>query len=420
MRESIDRNTFPLCVLNASAGSGKTFQLVLEYLSILLAPETPNKYKAIVAITFTNKASAEMKTRIIDALFRIAKYDPLDLDNKTASIISELQKSLGFKEQEIKKRASKSLKAILHGYEHFNVSTIDKFNLRLIKSFSNDLNLPAEFEISLNEKEVLDEVLELLLSNIGLEENIALTKLVKNYAKSNFKDGGQWNFKRHLLSFASSLNNEKNRFFIELLQTLSFDEKDLGLIIQELKQIEQLFIELQKELIDCLANLKLDPKDLPGKTNTLKSLNKIADYPKFPSFNRNDALLTNTFLKYCAEPGDSKAFTRELKDILLKLNAFYSDNAQRHMLLSRYKGNFYNMALLKYVSEALKELRIKTKVIRISEFNELIGTLVQKEDAPYIYERFGTRYEHFLLDEFQDTSRLQWLNLLPLLSLIHI
>ena len=415
MRESIDRNTFPLCVLNASAGSGKTFQLVLEYLSILLAPETPNKYKAIVAITFTNKASAEMKTRIIDALFRIAKYDPLDLDNKTASIISELQKSLGFKEQEIKKRASKSLKAILHGYEHFNVSTIDKFNLRLIKSFSNDLNLPAEFEISLNEKEVLDEVLELLLSNIGLEENIALTKLVKNYAKSNFKDGGQWNFKRHLLSFASSLNNEKNRFFIELLQTLSFDEKDLGLIIQELKQIEQLFIELQKELIDCLANLKLDPKDLPGKTNTLKSLNKIADYPKFPSFNRNDALLTNTFLKYCAEPGDSKAFTKELKDILLKLNAFYSDNAQRHMLLSRYKGNFYNMALLKYVSEALKELRIKTKVIRISEFNELIGTLVQKEDAPYIYERFGTRYEHFLLDEFQDTSRLQWLNLLPLL-----
>ena len=132
MLASIDRNTFPLCVLNASAGSGKTFQLVLEYLSILLAPETPNKYKGIVAITFTNKASAEMKTRIIDALFRIAKYDAVDCDNKTASIISELQKKLGYKEQEIKKRASKSLKAILHGYEYFNVSTIDKFNLRLI------------------------------------------------------------------------------------------------------------------------------------------------------------------------------------------------------------------------------------------------------------------------------------------------
>lgn len=415
MLASIDRNTFPLCVLNASAGSGKTFQLVLEYLSILLAPEGSNKYKSIVAITFTNKASTEMKTRIIDALFSIAKYNAAEDDAKTASIILELQKVLGLKEAEIKKRASKSLKAILHGYEHFNVSTIDKFNLRLIKSFSNDLNLPAEFEISLNEKEVLDEVLELLLSNIGLEENIALTKLVKNYAKSNFKDGGQWNFKRHLLSFASSLNNEKNRFFIELLQTLSFDEKDFGLIFQELKQIDEYFVQLQKELIDCLAHLGLDPNDLPGKTNTLKSLNKIASFPKFPTFNRDNSLLTKTFLKYCAEPGDSKAFTQELKQILLRLNAFYMENAQRHMLLSRYKGNFYNMALLKYVSEALKELRIKTKVIRISEFNELIGTLVQKEDAPYIYERFGTRYEHFLLDEFQDTSRLQWLNLLPLL-----
>lgn len=415
MLASIDRNTFPLCVLNASAGSGKTFQLVLEYLSILLAPEGSNKYKSIVAITFTNKASTEMKTRIIDALFSIAKYNAAEGDAKTGSIIIELQKILGLKEAEIKKRASKSLKAILHGYEHFNVSTIDKFNLRLIKSFSNDLNLPAEFEISLNEKEVLDEVLELLLSNIGLEENIALTKLVKNYAKSNFKDGGQWNFKRHLLSFASSLNNEKNRFFIELLQTLSFDEKDFSLIFLELKQIEDSFANIQKELIDYLGHFNIDPNDLPGKTNTLKSLNKITSFPKFPNFNRDNSLLTKTFLKYCAEPGDSMAFTKELKQLLLRLNACYEENAQRHMMLSRYKGNFYNMALLKYISEALKELRIKTKVIRISEFNELIGTLVQKEDAPYIYERFGTRYEHFLLDEFQDTSRLQWLNLLPLL-----
>ena len=415
MLASIDRNTSPLCVLNASAGSGKTFQLVLEYLSILLAPEAPNKYKGIVAITFTNKASGEMKTRIIDALFGLAKYNTSEHDKKIETIISELKKVLGLNEAEIKKRASKSLKAILHGYEHFNVSTIDKFNLRLIKSFSNDLNLPSEFEISLNEKEVLDEVLELLLSNIGSKENVALTKLVKNYAKSNFKDGGQWNFKRHLLSFASSLNNEKNRFFIDLLQTLSFDEKDFGVIYSELKQIEDSFANLQKELIDYLLDANLDPNDLPGKTNTLKSLNKIASFPRFQIFNRDSSILTKTFVKYCAEPGDTKAFTQELKKILLSLDTFYAANAQRHMLLSRYKGNFYNMALLKYVSEALKELRIKTKVIRISEFNELIGSLVQKEDAPYIYERFGTRYEHFLLDEFQDTSRLQWLNLLPLL-----
>jgi len=415
MLSSIDRKTFPLCVLNASAGSGKTFQLVLEYLSIILASEESNKYKRIVAITFTNKASAEMKTRIIDALFGIAKYNSADVNAKTGAIIVELKKVLGLEEAQIKKRASKSLKAILHGYEHFNVSTIDKFNLRLIKSFSGDLNLPAEFEISLNEKEVLDEVLELLLSNIGLEKSITLTKLVKNYAKSNFKDGGQWNFKGHLLSFASALNNEKNRFFIALLHTLSFDEKDFGLIVHELEQIEDSFAHFQKELIDYLGHLNLDPKDLPGKTNTLKSINKIASYPKFPTFNRDSSILTNSLFGYCNESGDNKAFTQELKEILIRLNTFYIENAQRHMMLSRYKGNFYNMALLKYVSEALKELRIKTKVIRISEFNELIGTVVQKEDAPYIYERFGTRFEHFLLDEFQDTSRLQWLNLLPLL-----
>ena len=415
MLASIDRKKYPLCVLNASAGSGKTFQLVLEYLSILLAPESSNNYKGIVAITFTNKASTEMKTRIIDALFNIAKYDTAVKDSKTESIVCELEKIIKLEVHELKRRASKALKAILHGYENFNVSTIDKFNLRLIKSFSNDLNLPAEFEISLNEKEVLDEVLELMLSNVGTSNNLALTKLVKNYAKSNFQDGSQWNFKRHLLAFASALNNEKNKSYIELLHTLNFDEKEFKMLLKELRTISSGFSGLNLALKEYVSGMNLNPDDLPGKTNTMKSLNKILGYQKFPTFKRDVSLLTATFMKLCEKPGDSKAFTAELKQRLLDLNEFHAENAQRHMLLSKYKANFYNMALLKYVSEALHDLRMKTKVIRISEFNELIGTLVQKEDAPYIYERFGTRYEHFLLDEFQDTSRLQWLNLLPLL-----
>lgn len=416
MLDSIDRKIHPLCVLDASAGSGKTFQLVLEYLSILLSPKNAQKYKGIVAITFTNKASTEMKTRIIDALFGIAKYNSGKEDPKTVSIIDALNKILNLKEAEIRKRASHALKAILHGYENFNVSTIDKFNLRLIKSFSNDLNLPAEFEISLNENEVLDEVLELLLSNIGSGDHKELTKLVKSYAKSNFKDGGKWNFKRHLLSFASSLNNEKNKTYIELLHTFSFDENEYKLLTKELQDVDKEFVRLNTGLTSYFKESNIDEEKLHGKSNTMKTLNRIMNYEKFPSLPRGASLLTSTFLKYCNEPGDSKGFTGELKMRLLELNHFQADNAQRQMALSRYKSNFFNMALLKYVSEALKELRLQTKVIRISEFNELIGTLVQKEDAPYIYERFGTRYEHFLLDEFQDTSRLQWLNLLPLLK----
>ena len=415
MLSTIDRKKTPLCVLSASAGSGKTFQLVLEYLSILLAPDSTSKYKGIVAITFTNKASTEMKTRIIDALFNIAKYDSSENDAKTESIVTELEKIIKLKAPELRLRASNALKAILHGYENFNVSTIDKFNLRLIKSFSNDLNLPAEFEISLNEKEVLDEVLELMLSSVGSEDNLKLTKLVKNYAKSNFQDGSQWNFKRHLLAFAAALNNEKNKSYIALLETFDFDEKEFGLIFNELKEINDKFLKLHHSLKVYVDGLNLNPEDLPGKSNTTKSLNKILSFRRFPTFKRDTSLLTSTFVTLCEKPGDSKAFTFELKQQLLALNTFHANYAQRHMMLSKYKANFYNMALLKYISDALKDLRIKTKVIRISEFNELIGSLVQQEDAPYIYERFGTRYEHFLLDEFQDTSRLQWLNLLPLL-----
>ena len=195
MLSTINRKKYPLFVLSASAGSGKTYQLVLQYLSILLGAKSPSKYKGIVAITFTNKASLEMKTRIIDALFNLAQYDGVDEDQKTESIIEELEKLLKIEKKQIVYRCGESLKAILHGYENFNVSTIDKFNLRLIKSFSNDLDLPSEFEISLNEKEVLEEVLDLLLNSIGETGNQDLTKLVKEYAKSNFRDGNQWNFK---------------------------------------------------------------------------------------------------------------------------------------------------------------------------------------------------------------------------------
>ena len=385
MLSTINRKRYPLFVLSASAGSGKTYQLVLQYLSILLDSKYPSKYKGIVAITFTNKASLEMKTRIIDALFKLAEYDKGTKDEKTDSIIKELKLILHIDYDEIKKRSGQALKAILHGYENFNVSTIDKFNLRLIKSFSSDLELPNDFEISLNEDEVLDEVLELLLSNIGENGNKGLTVLVKEYAKSNFREGNQWNFKRQLMSFASSLNKEKNRPFIKSLMKISFESSEYTAINKKIQKLNTEFSQLTKNFSDYFIQLSIIPDELPYKKTTYNALVKISHMTECPIHDKDEHLLSKTLLKYCSEPEDTKALTRQLKDKLLTIDECYLRISQELALLIKYRSNFFNMALLKHVLDSLIEHKEKSKIIRISEFNELISNLVKKEDAPYIY-----------------------------------
>ena len=161
------REVKPLLVMSASAGSGKTHQLVLEYLSILLEEKNSlGKYKSIVAMTFTNKAALEMKTRIINTLDGLANKQ---FSTKITSMKSDLLAVLPITEDELKYRAKQALHEILHGYEEFHVSTIDKFNLKLIRSFSRDLEIQGDFEVVLNENQILADVVDSMLNRLGLD-----------------------------------------------------------------------------------------------------------------------------------------------------------------------------------------------------------------------------------------------------------
>ena len=279
----------------------------------------------------------------------------------------------------------------VYGYENFNVSTIDKFNLRLIKSFSNDLELPNDFEISLNEKEVLEEVLDLLLSSIGEKGNIALTKLVKAYAKNNFKEGDQWNFRRKLVSFASSLSKEENQVFIKILKESSFSKEDYELIQKEINTLHAKFISKTAVFAHRFYELNINWEDLPYKKSTYNALKKVADMKLCPVYKKDEHIVSDRVMNYCSEPGNTKALTHELKALLIDVDDTYLEIVPTLSVLLQYRSNFFNMALLKYIQETLNDHREKNKIIRISEFNSLIGGLVQQEKASYIYERFGVR-----------------------------
>lgn len=400
----------PLKILNASAGSGKTYNLVKEYILLLISDEKDTmRFKRIIAMTFTNKAAIEMKTRIIKALDELSYPEKYKIPSEKYAKL--LGTELGITHFEVHLRSKKVLQNILHRYEDFFVMTIDKFNLKLIRSFSRDLDLPNDFDVILNEAEVIEQVVDLILSQLGKADYESLTKKVFEYAKDNLDDGEKWNFRDQLVEFGSVLTKEKNHVVLNKLLELDFSisrNKELRL---DLKSQTDKFISECQLVHELYLQFNI-PQDLyPGKsgtTNPIEKLSGLSDLP--PKF------LTDTLIKNASvDPPKGREFPSELREAILELKKNYDLVAPKIFLQKAFLNNFYNMAMLQYMAISLESIKKDEQLIRISEFNKLISDLVRNEDAPFIYERLGIRFQHFLLDEFQDTSRLQWLNMVPLM-----
>lgn len=359
-------------------------------------------------MTFTNKAALEMKERIISALDQISRNKN---KNPGIKVLAEtLADEIGISHEEVNKRSKKVLESILHQYEDFNVMTIDKFNLRLIKSFARDLDLPSEFEVILDETEIIEKIVDDLLNQLGNEEQSALSQILMKYAKSNIEEGDSWNFRRSLIDFGKVLRNEKNNASIERLMELNLSIDVHKELYASNTSVDKKFVKLLEPLASELA--LLDPNSTPGGKNSYNDIASILKHEKFPI---QATLLNKRLAGNLEKEDDKKFFPNELKTALNQLTSYWESSLPNYGTVHLFLNNFFNMALLQYMAKALETTKREEQVIRISEFNTLISDLIQDENAPFIYERLGTRFKHFLLDEFQDTSHLQWLNLVPLI-----
>lgn len=396
----------PLQILNASAGSGKTYRLVQEYIQLLIGEHaSQTEFKHLIAMTFTNKAALEMKERIIQAL------DGLGNEASTKDALKfSLAKALKISPDEVLLRCQKVLEMILHQYEDFHVMTIDKFNLRLIKSFSRDLDLPGEFEVVLDETELIEKVVDDLLNQLGNADQGKLNDLMIQYAKSNIDVEKTWNFRRNLIEFGSILKNERHQEGVKQLLELELSVERYRELKARQKTLDSAYAKFVmpiKEEIEVL-----DSKTIHGGSNTFKQLRTIINDGRFLI---KDQLIGKQLRGYLEKEDGKKDFPESIKSNLLQLETFWEGELQQYAATHLFLKNFFNMALLQHMAHALNASRNDAQLIRISEFNSLISNLIQNENAPFIYERLGTRYHHFLLDEFQDTSHLQWLNLVPLI-----
>ena len=408
---------------NSSAGSGKTYTLVKEYLKIALETKNSFQYKHILAVTFTNKAAAEMKERIIEALKALSSDEVLEGTPKflQADLIKPSEEGgLGVDAVELSERSKKVLKSILHNYNDFGVSTIDKFTHKIIRTFAHDLQLPLNFDIELDDREVLGAAIDMLIAEVGTNEK--LTKLLLEYTSKKAEAEENWHIEKDLYEFSRNLLKEDGELYLEKIRQLSI--KDFDAIKTQLYKESIAFENTVKQYgedgLDYIQGTGIEAASFSRSFygNYWKDL---ATLKKFVPTATTLKIIAGEQNWYAAKVDDGQ---KELIDA--HQNEFITQFNLSREYIEEFEGNYrvnkliiknlYNLAVLNEIEKTVLAFKKDNNVLSISDFNKRIATIVESEPIPFIYERLGEKYNHYLIDEFQDTSIIQWHNLIPLVD----
>ncbi len=400
-------------IFDASAGSGKTFTLVKEYLKIILSPGNKQGFRQILAITFTNKAVAEMKQRILNSLYQFSTDPPLSNNDP---LFLSLCKELPCSPEYLHEQARTSLRYILHNYAFFDVSTIDKFTHRVIRSFSRDLKLPSQFEVVLEQTLLMQEVVGRVLDKAG--KDAELTRVLVDFSLEKIEEDRSWDISHDLNEVGSLLFDENH---LKPLQKIQFksskDFKQLkAMLIARVTEEQKQMKHAANEILQLINANGLTPEDF-----------KRGYFPKFMQqiYHGESGLNFDAAWKqnFGNEPLYSQKVPEDkqvLLDELLSEFTLYFLKIKRHFFaVARLKNAYRNLvplAILKALKRELDLLCEERELLPISYFNRIIAAEIKDQPAPYIYERIGEKYRHYFIDEFQDTSELQWDNLVPLIS----
>jgi ATP-dependent exoDNAse (exonuclease V) beta subunit len=406
-------------VYNASAGSGKTFTLVKQYLKVLLTSSDLFMFQKVLAITFTNKAAGEMKERVLSNLEAFAEGDENDL---LKIILSEtaLEATL------IKERSKKILDAILQNYSAFSITTIDSFTHKIIKSFAYDLGLSLNFEVEMDAISLLNEAVDVLISKIGTDKK--LTNLLIDYSLDKTDDDKSWDISKDLNDFARILLNEEDvKHFRALAHKELDDFFELKNRLQKAnKEIEReykvfgnevlSFIEASGAQILDFAQIGECPKHFQ-KLTKLRSLK--SDDLKFDGrLNKTIEEGKNLYAgKVTASVKDTiEGISEQLRLYYYQSKDLYTRTYSNYLLNKITLKSIIPLAVLNNINSELNIIKEHNNIRLNAEFNQLISDNIKDEPAPYIYERIGQRFQHYFIDEMQDTSVLQWQNLIPLIE----
>ena len=364
-------------------------------------------YRKILAITFTNKAVNEMKSRIVSALYA---FSLPEIDKKNAQMLQQIAEESGLEEIVIREKSKIIIKNIIHNYAAFDISTIDKFTHKVIRSFAHDLDLPMSFDVSLDTEALLQEAVDSIIAKAGTDET--LTKLLIDFSLDKTDNDKSWDVSRELMEIGRLLLNENNRTELELFHQATIPD----------------FIEIRKKLQAEIKELKSETKNL-AEAILIEIENKGIDLKSFsrgtfPNHIKSIIDEKYNFAKKYTFPEEIQilkaAKDRDLIEssapfFLEKLSIIY-DLFGKLSFYEAFLKNLTPLSLLNSISLEIERIQTEQNILSISQFNAIINNEIQNQPAPFIYERLGEKYRHFFIDEFQDTSEMQWNNLIPLID----
>ena len=412
-------------VFQASAGAGKTYTIVKEYLKLCLQDKkATSNYSQILAITFTNMAANEMKDKILKQLVKIIKSDiqqaPKDMED-------DLINELGISRDELKENANRLFLNIIYNYSDYFICTIDAFVQKLSRSFAKELGLPNQFNVSIDEEEVADDITERIGEQLGNDNEYQryITKIVEDFVENKMES-----------EKSSKVSHEIHDFTKELFSEVSFEDSDetpfekeeiyketKDYLDEKISVFEKNCAQLVKEFEGFVKRNGLLEHHFNGKSNSvclnlIKNLKK-KDYPKPSATLRKiasgDAPWYNKELT--AERGQAavEALEKEFDGTLLGNLKDYVQGIGSYQFYSFQRNKLSLYVLRAKLKSEMEKYIGEEQVVHISEFNKRINKILRDFSVPFIYERIGTRLKHVFIDEFQDTSVLQWQNLIPLL-----
>jgi ATP-dependent helicase/nuclease subunit A len=401
----------PLNVYKASAGSGKTFALTMAYLGLLF--RFPEKYRTILAVTFTNKAAGEMKGRILERLHRLSGEDDPEVSTERGQLIT----MTGLPAGEIRRRAGYLLNTILNDYSAFSVGTIDRFFQSVIRSFTREIGVQPGYNLELDHQRVLALAVDQLFSDIAGHEE--LQQWLIRYVEERLEESRPWNFRNDIVNLGMQL-------FKESFQEL-FTEADLSVLKKEnmdrylgdLRKVEEAarkeMARTGSEAMEHLRKEGLGIGDFRLKGNSPPSLFVQAaggEEVRFTNAKLEALSQPEKWLNKDASPGMVSITENVLMPLL---NQLYSHQVALNSVQA-IRQNFYTLGILGDIRERVQAYLKEHNLFLIADSGRFLRGIIGGNQVPYIYERTGNRYSHIMLDEFQDTSVFQYGNFRPLLE----
>ena len=427
--------TKPFKIYSSSAGSGKTYTLTKEYLKLALQTDDPFYFRNILAVTFTNDAANEMKERILGALRGFADETTLPENKRPGNhqlleaVLAELNQGRlePLTEKVLRRRAGRTFSNILHDYTDFAVSTIDSFVGKLVGAFTEELEIPFNYEVTMEADEMVANAVDRVLNRIGGEQELLLSEIIEAYAIEITDDGSNWNgLPANLAVFGRQLTGERIAEAMESIKHLDLADfrEARKQISDEQESLKNSISGVAQTCLDLVGTYGLDSKHLAGGKNGIWGYfqkhaigaERQVDYKdKFVSASLRTIIEAEEWASRGAKSDKCKAIN-EIRPTLGDAITAMENQKGEWLMLENILQHFYKLSVIHEISRELQFIKNDKNQVLIGDFNKALVNIILKEPVPFIYERLGEKYNHLLIDEFQDTSGLQWNNLLPLVE----